>query len=304
MFRSRRACLYDLSESSNFEDDAKQVIPLLTIMNTVDSKETVAIVVPIYRSNMTSDEEISFQRLFRFLRGYEIYGVVPQRLDVRHAGLGIRKFDDKFFSNTASYSRLLLSREFYEAFSDYEYVLIYQLDCLVFSDRLTQWCDKGFDYIGAPWFKSRTDPEKGFSRVGNGGFSLRKVQSFLKVIDSTRYLEEPVSYWEDLCLRRFSDIQDLAMPQKVIKKLRILRDLRRGVRWYMSEYTLNEDRFWSDRATLFCPDFKIAPIDVGLEFSFERFPKYCFEQNKHTLPFGCHAWTKYDQTFWESHLFR
>jgi len=271
-------------------------------MNSVDAKKRVAIVLPIYRSNMTSDEEISFKWLLRFLGGYEIYGVVPQGLEVRHANLGIRRFDDRFFSNTASYSQLLLSREFYDAFSEYGYILIYQLDCLVFSDRLRHWCDSGFDYIGAPWFKSRTDPGKGFSRVGNGGFSLRKVQSFLKVIESTRYLEEPVSYWKDLCLRRLNDIQDLAISQRLIKKLRILRDLRRGVRWYMSEYTLNEDRFWSDRATLFYPDFKIAPKEVGLSFSFERFPRYCFEQNNQALPFGCHAWTKYDRAFWESHL--
>ena len=191
---------------------------------------------------------------------------------------------------------------FYEMFTDYEYVLIYQLDCLVFSDQLTESCHTDLDYIGAPWFRSTTDPSKGFSRVGNGGLSLRKVEGFLRVIDSRRYVEQPVSYWKDLCLRRLNDIRGLAMPQRLIKKLRILRDLRRGVRWYMSEYTLNEDRFWSDRATLFDPDLKIAPKEVGLRFSFERFPRYCFEKNNRRLPFGCHAWTQYERTFWEPYL--
>ena len=61
-------------------------------------------------------------------------------------------------------------------------------------------------------------------------------------------------------------------------------------------------RFWSDRAIYFYPEFKIATIDLALKFSFERFPRYCFERNHYHLPFGCHAWHKWDRSFWEPYL--
>jgi hypothetical protein len=78
--------------------------------------------------------------------------------------------------------------------------------------------------------------------------------------------------------------------------------VRRGVKWYTTNYALNEDRFWSDRALFFNPNFRVAPVSTGLQFSFERHPRYCFEQNGHKLPFGCHAWGKWDRAFWETYL--
>ncbi len=65
----------------------------------------------------------------------------------------------------------MLSPTFYDAFQAYRYVLIYQLDALVFSDRLTEWCEMDWDYVGAPWLKCADSPWVGASRVGNGGFS-------------------------------------------------------------------------------------------------------------------------------------
>jgi hypothetical protein len=271
-------------------------------MVSSNTKKLVAIVMPLYKMGMTSEEEISFKHLVHFLSKYDIYLVMPDSLQVDWTGFDVRRFGDQFFTSTSSYSNLLLTREFYETFSAYRYILIYQLDSLVFSDQLRGWCEAGYDYIGAPWFKSKTAPSKGFSRVGNGGFSLRKVESFLKVLDSQRHLGEPVPYWRDAFLTPLDDIQSLPIPQRYLKKTRVFRDVRRGVKWYMSNYTLNEDHFWSDRAKLFYPGFKIAPVDVALRFSFERFPRYCFEQNNHRLPFGCHAWAKWDREFWEPYL--
>ncbi len=217
-------------------------------------------------------------------------------------GFELKSFDDHFFDSIHSYSKLLLSPKFYEAFRDYKYILIYQLDCLVFSDELIKWCEAGFDYIGAPWFKSRIDPSKGFSRVGNGGLSLRKVEPFLKVLNSKRFTDESMPYIKDVLFTYLEDVHVLPPVRRFIKRLSVLRDIRRGVRWYIDHYTLNEDHFWADRASLFYPGFKIAPVDVALRFSFERFPRYCFEQNNYQLPFGCHAWAKWDRKFWTPHL--
>jgi hypothetical protein len=48
-----------------------------------------------------------------------------------------------------------LSEEFYQAFTDFEFMLIYQLDAFVFRDELADWCRSGYEYIGAPWLRDR-----------------------------------------------------------------------------------------------------------------------------------------------------
>jgi hypothetical protein len=56
-----------------------------------------------------------------------------------------------FLKMFLTYSQLLMSKEFYELFIEYDYIIIYQLDCFVFKDSLENWLYTGFDYIGAPW---------------------------------------------------------------------------------------------------------------------------------------------------------
>lgn len=76
-----------------------------------------------------------------------------------------------------------------------------------------------------------------------------------------------------------------------------------NVRWELSRWHLpSEERFIANRAIHYYPAFKIAPLEVALRFAFECVPRYCFEKNNFTLPFGCHAWAKYDREFWEPYL--
>jgi hypothetical protein len=243
----------------------------------------VVIVVPIYQANLTPDEEISLLHLQHALGSYDKYFVAPELLEIKCRGIGVKRFDDRFFADTASYSKLLLSRMFYEAFAEYKYILVYQLDCLVFSDQLSRWCGAGFDYIGAPWLKNHTDPSQGFSRVGNGGLSLRRVESFLAVFDS----ERRVTWRHALRPAWLPDLDGSPRLYQYRKRAQVLQEARKGSSHYMDNYTLNEDRFWSDRATLFFPQFRVAPVDVALQFSFEYAPRYCYEQNGCRLPFGC-----------------
>jgi hypothetical protein len=97
----------------------------------------------------------------------------------------------------------MLSSEFYRRFHDSEYILIYQLDSFVFRDELSLWCAKGYDYTGAPWlkktiytlpiistlnklffrydrFRNKKSKQSLYNKVGNGGFSLRKIEAFQK----------------------------------------------------------------------------------------------------------------------------
>ena len=49
-----------------------------------------------------------------------------------------------------SYSDYVLSSEFYDTFKAYDYMLLYQLDAFVFEDRLMEFWELKYDYIGAP----------------------------------------------------------------------------------------------------------------------------------------------------------
>jgi hypothetical protein len=217
-------------------------------------------------------------------------------------GLKVKRFADASFQSVDSYSKLLLSAEFYRAFVDYEFILIYQLDCLVFSDQLTQWCQHGYDYVGAPLFKSDQSPELGYLGTLNGGLSLRRVGAFLRVLSSRRYLEEPASFITDVVNGRVNDFRSTNVWQRWVKRVRVAREVRQGVAAYTAGYSVNEDHFWSDRAAYFDPQFRVAPPEVALDFAFETAPAWCFERNGRKLPFGAHAWQKYGRTFWEPHL--
>ncbi len=253
----------------------------------------VAIVVPLYKDKLTNIEKKSLNMLTHYLDKFDIYYITHCEYEYINKGSKIIHFPKSYFKSTHSYSQLLMNKIFYSSFESYKYILIYQLDCLVFSKDLLKWCDLGYDYIGAPLFKKKNNPNSGFSRVGNGGLSLRKVDSFLKVLS----IQKPPNWLKLLSTslpdRPFWDIK---------KKMSVYKDVRHGIDWYTKHYSLNEDLFWSDRAKLFYPDFNIAPIEVGLKFAFEAHPRYCYKKNNFQLPFGAHAWGKWDKEFWEKQM--
>ena len=73
----------------------------------------------------------------------------------------------------------MLTPDFYARYAGCEYILLYQLDAWVFEDRLDEWCDKGYDYAGAPLFAPGSSDLQ-CARTGNGGFSLRRVEASAK----------------------------------------------------------------------------------------------------------------------------
>jgi hypothetical protein len=65
-----------------------------------------------------------------------------------------------------------------------------------------------------------------------------------------------------------------------------------------SYYPFNEDGFWSFKAPKIDPQFNAATFEQSLAFAFEDNPRKCFKLNGNRLPFGVHAWEKYDKQFW------
>ena len=147
-------------------------------------KKEAVVVIPAYKDELSVTEKISVQQAYRILNAYDICFMAPEKLRhvLENKGLRGEYFPDACFESIAAYSRLLLDKEFYERFSDYEYMLLYQMDAFVFSDRLHEFCQLGYDYIGAPVHRIYGWPYN-LSTVGNGGFSLRKISSCIDVLE-------------------------------------------------------------------------------------------------------------------------
>lgn len=216
----------------------------------------VAVVIPIYSEISSRQETIALLQAIDIFERYDIIAAAPNYININeHIFKKVERFEDSFFRSIDSYNKLMLSKLFYERFQDYEYILIYQLDAFVFSDLLSYFCKLNYDYIGAPWLYGQfryVDASHCVWNVGNGGFSLRKVHSFITVLSERKPLE--------------------------------------------CEYTGNEDIFFS---SIVDEKFIVAPIEIALQFSFERQVKECYSRNYNKLPFGCHAWGRYDYGFWK-----
>jgi hypothetical protein len=206
-------------------------------------------------------------------------------------------FDDKCFTYPCGYNSLLLSKKFYETFSVFTNILIYQLDCLICDSSRTNLLESEWDYIGAPWAKGyHLKSAVEFEGVGNGGFSLRNVSSALRVLETKICAQADYSmgplphwwYWERvrkvmLCLNRL---------RAFLPKITVEQFLRK-------HYRGNEDIFWGKYAPQIDPTFKVATVEEALHFAFESDPAGSYERIGKKLPFGCHAWAKHDRAFWE-----
>jgi hypothetical protein len=271
------------------------------------STRQVAIVVPLSdREGFTPDEEQSLAHLDHFLGRYDKYFAAPEGLTIERGGFAVRPFPRKFFGSSAAHNQLLMWPQFYQTFEAYEYILIYHLDSLVFCDELARWCRTGWDYIGAPWVPCEATPWVKQAVVGNGGFTLMKVESVLRVLAARRQ-QRPLAYWSDLLVRNgrrlrpmfaaLARIEHLFAPSSIVG--------RAMQKWRVSQdpalYGSNNDYFWSFEAPR-VSSFKVATVQDGLRFAFEAAPRDCFERNGRRLPFGCHAWAKFDRAFWEPYL--
>lgn len=266
----------------------------------------VAIVVPLSsRPGLQEEEEISLRQLVHHLGPYEKFLMMPEGMDLEIEGFKAQVYPRKYFGSAAAHGKLLGSRSLYRDFLDYEYIFFYHLDSLVFRDELMEWCDKDIDYIGPPWINCEDSPWVDRPRVGNGGFTLLRVDSAMKAL-TNRYLMKPTTYWFDLftshapaCL-----IAGLGKLEAKFPNWRMVGTLMREWREMEDPASVNRhnDVFWADMAVMYEPGFKVASLEDGLKFAFEVSPRTCLEMNGGEMPFGCHAWARYDRAFWEPFL--
>lgn len=151
------------------------------------SNQSCAIVIPIYKRELNDYERISLETIVKHFSSYDMYAAIPNGLDIseectKKYPFLIKRFEDYFFDGFDGYNRLMTSRRFYQQFSDYEYILICQLDVLIVGDNLARFIEMGYDYIGSPIPKMH--PWENRLVVGNGGFSLRKVSAFICLLQN------------------------------------------------------------------------------------------------------------------------
>ena len=261
-----------------------------------------AIVVPVYKFPLDKSEELSWKTLLNKLPNYPLIILRPRGLELPDwmvcRSSEVVSLDSGWFVSTKSYSHLLLKSFFYEMFRGWSHILIYQLDCLVFRDELIKWCAMEWDYVGAPWFFENGGNIAG----GNGGLSLRRVSSFLRVLGmpSVKRLSKNEKSWGHIPATAHSAEAKRGDQDKNNFLLRIMSyaKILPSVENQAARYRHNEDVFWSFEAMRYDPEFRVPPGEISLKFSFEQNPSRCYEINGNQLPFGCHAWERYEKEFW------
>lgn len=227
------------------------------------------VVIPVYKATLTRNERASLQQCCKVLGRHDLCFVAPEGLQLpaeEARGVRYEYFAPEYFRDRAGYSRLLLSPLFYERFAAYEFLLIYQLDAFVFSDRLAEFCQLGYDDIGAPMGRWLPHWHEIGARAGNGGFSLRRVQACLAVTrDKERILADHLS------------------------------------RAAMEDF---EDIFFAYCGTRADVSFRVTPVHVAKTFALERDVGHAYRQVPDVLPFGCHAWSRHRFDIWQPVLAR
>lgn len=254
----------------------------------------VTIVIPLYREQLPPLELRILQHNLSVLAAHPITFILPEGLSttIMQQQFDIDKYEQLRVSNrwmgagkgVAGYNKMMTSMAFYTKFVDYKYILICHTDAYLFRDEVVMWCNKGYDYIGAPWIKkakynhplfklqfklkqlllgrrSKFLQHQLFERVGNGGLSLRKVSSCIEACNA--YYGERTSM--------------LAMPH----------------------HLNNEDVFWA----LVPNRFKYPTYKDAAHFALDLKPELGMQLTEGKLPFGCHGLTvERIYKFWEDKL--
>lgn len=231
--------------------------------------DSIVVVTPIYKADLSEAEKMAIAQGRMVLGRYQRVLVCPKQLDVSNylaidSDLQIERFDDAHFQNIKAYNQLMMSPQFYHRFlKKHQYMLVYQTDAWVFRDELSDWCSKGYAYIGAPWVTVPPSNKKTLfnlsklllGKVGNGGFCIRNIK---------------IHYYSALIFRPIAYL-----------------------------FPKNEDFFWCYFVKKLNPFYTVPQAEEALHFAFEMLPSQCFEKINHQLPFGCHAWEKYEPEFWK-----
>jgi len=254
------------------------------------------VVIPVYKTDLDQFELISLKACCIVLGAkHDICLVTHASLCLaaytkiaEECGIQLKMefFEPAYFKNIHGYNKLLLSSGFYTHFSEYDYMLVCQLDSYVFRDELDDWCSKGYDYIGAPLFPHSPCKDENLIgvMVGNGGFSLRRIDAFIRI------LNRKLSFGE-LFKLKIKRNNYVIFRKKFLYLLMLFLHKRCNTIRDLLTYFVMEDRFFSCTLKDTPLKLKTPNPQLAMYFAFDLQPCFLYEQTEQ-LPFGCHAWMK------------
>jgi len=251
--------------------------------------QLVTVVIPVYKEIPDPNEVISLRQCLAVLGHYPIEFVGPASLNTTYyaelcdtkTSFIYRSFDDAYFKNINGYNSLLLSKTFYKHFHNYRYILIHQLDAYVFRDELAYWCRQGYHYIGAPQMAH-----------SNGANDIQFLKGYSKALNIVNKLFK-TSY-------AVKNVGNGGLSLRHVNKCLWLMTIMRSK--LKNWGTLNEDGFFKYAGNLLSPFFRLPADDIALEFAIEVNPSAAMTSLNGKLPFGCHAFNKYEPEFWKQYI--
>lgn len=230
------------------------------------SQQSVVVAIPIYRNYLTPSERLALRAMRKVLKSRAVCFVVPHGLRNDEANRifgsqlhSVKSFSANNFASRRTYSQLLLNKDFFAKFESHQYVLIAQLDALVIRDTLDEWIGREFDFVGSPLRQNYGLSSRSGAGPGmNGGLSLRRIESAMRVLSSRR-------------IRRIRFRVALGMERNPIRFA--IRTLRDGLVFnYASTLQvprINEDLYWSYLVPAAHSWFRVPTQEVAAEFAFD-----------------------------------
>lgn len=254
-----------------------------------------AVLIPVYKSDLSPDEIKSFISCLTNLSDKYIVIVTHKKINLTkyyniaeeyNVKLHVEFFNNKYFKSISGYSLLCMSKLFYERFAKFQYILISQLDVFIFSNQLDYWCNKNFDYIGAPLVEQKNNSYEIVGNYYNGGLSLRKTDFFIKNYNNK---------WVHHCINISVSRPNYHTILKVIHGV-ILAFISKYNIPFVSFNVGMEDMYMGS-----VPGLKKPSIEEAMLFSYEDYPEYLYSLTN-ILPFGAHKWARYKDGFYSSFI--
>lgn len=251
-------------------------------------KSLVAVTIPIYKEKIDQKEIIALKQCIKTLKQHVIIFFAPLSLNLTNykkmceneIDFKVVLFEDHYFENIAGYNNLMLSTHFYKNFLDYKFILIYQLDAFVFKDELLYWCQQNYDFIGAP--------NTPFKNIKGEFQFLKNYNRFLNFLNKVFKINHQIS--------------NVGNGGFSLRKTRSCYLLLKLLKNKAHTWNNNEDAFFRYWGNLLHPLFRLSTDKKALKFSIETSPKESLRSLNNILPFGCHAFDKYDWETWKPYI--
>ena len=270
----------------------------------MNKNENLCVIIPVHKPELSPDEIISLQASQKHLINYECFLVHPYGIDISayttiYSNLIPAPVKPDWLSSVKMYNKMKLSTSFYQMFANYKYMLTYELDAYIFSSNIAETNAFKFDFIGAPFFEGywEATDDSPLVRGCNSGFSIRNIQSCLKVLKGMK------KYRLHWCLYKIflSHSSRLRLKLNELTKNKYEVFITGRFSFYFDDFHINEDVVWTEIVPQLFPNFTIADPMTALAFSFEYNLEKSLALNSNKLPLGCHAWCKHME-FWKTYI--